>query len=342
MSDIEKITIEGLDVTEDALNSDKLVVSAGDGRTKAITKGNFLKGETNERILNDAALQLQITTLAGPSSSAPDAPPRVVEKMDASLKGVAGGVAELDDSGHVPASQLPSYVDDVINGYYCKADGKFYNEYVPSSVTHQVWSDGTTLLNSDLTIASRPQGDLGEENRVATARKYQSAYYVFNNGDWFVITALTTTSAVTSDTPVSDESVINALRNADDLIIDYTPYVEDTGTYSDEITPETGKIYADIRTNLTYRYSGSAYVILGTDLALGTTSSTAFRGDRGKIAFDHSQVRGTGIQTDNNPHGIAPLDIGLGNVPNVTTNDQTPTYTVVKHSQQRLVRLLRQ
>ena len=35
-------------------------------------------------------------------------------KLDASLKGVPGGVAELDEAGKVPASQLPSYVDDVL------------------------------------------------------------------------------------------------------------------------------------------------------------------------------------------------------------------------------------
>lgn len=38
--------------------------------------------------------------------------------------GVAGGVASLDDSGLVPSSQLPSYVDDVIEGYL--VDGVFY------------------------------------------------------------------------------------------------------------------------------------------------------------------------------------------------------------------------
>ena len=38
--------------------------------------------------------------------------------------GKADGVATLDSAGKVPASQLPSYVDDVIEGYY--SDGKFY------------------------------------------------------------------------------------------------------------------------------------------------------------------------------------------------------------------------
>lgn len=45
-----------------------------------------------------------------------------------SQKGAANGVAILDASGQVPASQLPSYVDDVLEGYYKSADGKFYKE----------------------------------------------------------------------------------------------------------------------------------------------------------------------------------------------------------------------
>lgn len=38
--------------------------------------------------------------------------------------GQANGVATLDNAGKVPAAQLPSYVDDVIEGYY--SGGKFY------------------------------------------------------------------------------------------------------------------------------------------------------------------------------------------------------------------------
>lgn len=45
-----------------------------------------------------------------------------------SQKGVANGVATLDSGGKIPAIQMPSYVDDIIEGYYKSADGKFYKE----------------------------------------------------------------------------------------------------------------------------------------------------------------------------------------------------------------------
>lgn len=41
-------------------------------------------------------------------------------------KGQPGGVAALDGAGLIPSAQLPSYVDDVIEGYYNASDGKFY------------------------------------------------------------------------------------------------------------------------------------------------------------------------------------------------------------------------
>lgn len=93
-------------------------------------------------------------------------------------------LASLDANGKVPAAQLPSYVDDVINGYL--HDGKFYED----------------------------------------------------------------------------------------------------DQYTTEITAESGKIYVDLTTNKTYRWSGAAYVEISESLALGETSNTAYAGDKGKANAD--------------------------------------------------------
>lgn len=47
---------------------------------------------------------------------------------DAAKLGKASGIATLDTTGKVPEAQLPSYVDDILEGYYKAADGKFYKE----------------------------------------------------------------------------------------------------------------------------------------------------------------------------------------------------------------------
>lgn len=108
-------------------------------------------------------------------------------------------------------------------------------------------------------------------------------------------------------------------------------------------TGEAGKIYVAKDTNKTYRWSGTAYVEISPSLALGETSSTAYRGDRGKTAYDHSQsthartdatavsssstngnIKINGTETTvythpgsgTNPHGTTKSDVGLGNVGN--------------------------
>ena len=57
-------------------------------------------------------------------------------------------------------------------------------------------------------------------------------------------------------------------------------------------TGEEGKIYVTRDTNLTYRWTGTQYVEISPSLALGETATTAYRGDRGKAAYEHSQVSG--------------------------------------------------
>ena len=71
-------------------------------------------------------------------------------------------------------------------------------------------------------------------------------------------------------------------------------YVDDVLEYASlssfPTTGESGKIYVALDTNKTYRWSSTAYVEISASLALGTTSSTAYYGDKGKTAYDHSQT----------------------------------------------------
>ena len=150
-----------------------------------------------------------------------------VGAIPTSAKGTANGVSTLDANGLVPASQLPSYVDDVIEGYYNLS--KFYK----------------------------------------------------------------------------------------------TKATSDSGTtYSNEITGESGKIYVDLNTNKTYRWSGTAFIVISDTITLGTTSSTAFRGDYGNTAYTHSQV------TSGNPHKVTKTDVGLGNVDNTADANKSVKYAI--------------
>ena len=121
---------------------------------------------------------------------------------------------------------------------------------------------------------------------------------------------------------LADTSDVNtALGNKADLVNGLIPssqlpsYVDDVIEVANfaalPVTGESGKIYITQDDNLTYRWSGTGYAEISKSLALGETSSTAYRGDRGKIAYDHSQATG-------NPHGTTKADVGLGNVDNTS------------------------
>lgn len=56
-----------------------------------------------------------------------------VKAIPASQKGAANGVASLGADGKVPAAQLPSYVDDVLEGYVADDLSKFYKDSAKSS-----------------------------------------------------------------------------------------------------------------------------------------------------------------------------------------------------------------
>lgn len=160
-----KDAIGALDVTDNAVtNNFVTAVSETDGKIKV------------SRAVPTIADVSGLTTALG-------------NKLEKSQLGVASGVATLGTDGKVLTSQLPSYVDDVIEGYKSGAD--FY------------------------------------EDAAHTASK--------------------------------------------------------------KITGEDSKIYVDLHTNVIYRWSGSAYVEISASLALGTTSSTAFAGDKGQVAYEHSQ-----------------------------------------------------
>lgn len=191
---IQDVPVHGLgdlaylsNIDTSKINTGTLGVARGGTGANLFTAGQVLMGNGTDAISTKAI----DTTLGGTSGSEDLISSGAVysglnTKLNTTLKGANSGLAELDANGKVPSSQLPSYVDDVIEGYYY--DNKFY--------------------------------------------------------------------------------------------------VEDT--YTTEITGETGKIYVDLSTEKTYRWSGSTFVVISETLALGETDSTAYRGDKGKIAYDHA------------------------------------------------------
>lgn len=97
----------------------------------------------------------------------------------------------------------------------------------------------------------------------------------------------------------------------------YVDDVEEYDSLSDfPVTGESGKIYVAIDTSLTYRWAGSGYVEISPSIALGETSSTAYRGDRGAVAYAH-------VSDTSNPHHVTKAQLGLDRVNNTSDSEKT-------------------
>ena len=198
------------------------------------------------------------------------------------------------------------------------------------------WSDAE---DSDIEwdhIANKPSGLVIDESYVHTDNNYTTAdknklTNIAEGAEVNVIDEIKVNGAVVSPTeksvditvpttaadvgaiPATEKGFANGVAELDSSGMvpssQLPSYVDDVLEYDNQKsfpkTGEAGKIYIAKDTNLTYRWSGTQYVEISASLALGETSSTAFRGDWGKIAYDHSQL------TSGNPHNVSLTDLGV-------------------------------
>ncbi len=214
-----------------------------------------------------------------------------VGAIPATEKGAAGGVAELDSGGKVPAAFSGSYKD---------------------------LSDKPTIPSAAADVGAIPATEKGAAGGVAELDSggkvpaNQLPSYVDDVVDAYIRTGATAlgadwlskTSGGAALTPESDKIYV---------ILSEGEYQNKTYRWSGTtyavigndlawlsktsggaaLTPESDKIYVILSEgeyqNKTYRWSGTTYAVIGNDLAIGETASTAYRGDRGKTAYDHSQ-----------------------------------------------------
>ncbi|MHB8842949.1 MAG: hypothetical protein ACYC56_14380 [Candidatus Aquicultor sp.] len=182
-------------------------------------------------------------------------------------------------------------------------------------------ADNTSDANKPVSTAQQTALDLKANKSITVNGHALDTNVTVTKGDVGLGNADNTSDA---NKPISSatQTALNAKADlVGGLIISsqLPSYVDDVLEYTNlaafPITGEAGKIYVALDTNLTYRWSGTTYVEISASLALGETSATAYRGDRGKTAYDHSQL------TTGNPHAVTKTDIGLSNVPNLDTTN---------------------
>ena len=154
---------------------------------------------------------------------------------------------------------------------------------------------GLFRINPDEGLVFQKYNDTGSNIfQVITDNTYSSKKFLTDEG--YQIANGTSNQALTANGGVSDLNLKADLDGGRIPASQLPSYVDDVLEFANlasfPATGESGKIYIAIDTNLTYRWGGSSYVVMSSSLALGETPSTAYRGDRGKIAYDHSQTTG--------------------------------------------------
>lgn len=208
-----------------------------------------------------------------------------------SRKPVPAGIELTNREYWIPFSSLKEEILIDYNAFLDKYKDQLdsYDEAIEDfkNKTEEV-SDNLDKLKEGLEIID----DVKDSLNVLNETKNELTSHKFNKDNPHSVTkSQIGLSNVTNDAQIkrSEMGVSSGVATLDDngrVPSSQLPsYVDDVLEYTNKSNfptiGETGKIYVDITTNLTYRWSGSQYVEISPSLALGETSSTAYAGDKG-------------------------------------------------------------
>lgn len=224
--------------------------------------------------------------------------------IPATEKGANSGVATLGADGKVPSSQLPSFVDDVIEGYYY--DGKFYEEvahtteitpeggkiYIDLSTEKTYRWGGSTYAEISAGLAlGETQGTAYEGSKGKQVADNLAAHT--GNGDIHVTTSDKSAWNGKYDLPSGgipstdmSQAVQDSLALADSAIQEH----QDITGKADKVASATNGNFAGLDANGNLTDSGSK----ASDFA------TAAQGGKADSAIQGVKVNGTTVTPDSN------------------------------------------
>ena len=200
---------------------------------------------------------------------------------------------ETDANGHVIGAV--NVVKNDITALGIPAQDTTYVDATGSASGLMSAADKTKLDGLDTALAGK--SDVGHTHEIANVNGLQTALDgKAASGHKHDASDITTgTMSVDRLPSITDDKIssVSAEKITGTIPSENLPsYVDDVIEVENHAalppTGEAGKIYVDKETNKTYRWGGSDYVEISASLALGSTSSTAFRGDYGEAAYNHA------------------------------------------------------
>lgn len=245
-----------------------------------------------------------------PGSTAANDPPiikRIYKKVGSESGNWGNGTTTLYDQNHKPTASdvgalpsttaIPSALSDLTDDATHRVVTD--TEKAEWSGKQDAISNLSIIVNGAAAgVTALQPNDIADWAKAASKPTYTAAEVGALPSDTKFISEVTT-SNITSAlgyTPV-DAAKLGAANGIAQLdttgkvpAAQLPSYVDDVLEYNGKAnfptTGESGIIYIDSATNITYRWGGSDYVAIGSDLALGETSSTAYAGDKGKANAD--------------------------------------------------------
>ena len=170
-------------------------------------------------------------------------------------KGIADGIAPLDEKGLVPEYHIPGKYDDVV-----EFQGSKLMPFAP-----QMQSYGGLSTDENCSVLFDPVNGvfvISVETVSTTGKQTVTTYNNWADGSSF-----------------GEASSLGRV-------------------------PQIGKVYVDINSNKMYRWSGSEMVVIGSDLALGHTETTAFPGNEGAELQTAVEEQGSQIRDNSQRVGV--------------------------------------
>lgn len=318
-----EVGLGNVDNTADSEKSVKYATSAGSATTAVTADALNVTGLTTQNLDKIKTVGLYY---AGGSNSVKNKPADV-DAFGLEVKKTAGGyLVQVLTEGNVHT--MKTWIRQFDASAWSDWEHYFDSRHTPtwSQVSGKPTTFAPSAHNHNDLYYTEAEVDGKLSGKAASSHKHGA-------GDITSVNASAISGVIAAaNLPSFVDDVLEGYYGSDGVF--YKRLDTSTGKYSDAYTGETGKIYVDLNTNKTYRWSGSKYVVVSETIALGETASTAYRGDRGKVAYDHAAAKGSAfasglykIATNAQGHVTAATAVGKGDITALGVPAQDTVYT---------------